>query len=207
MDFRSKYLDITTGVINPNPDDKKNTGDTDVPPYGEDKRTLDDIDFCLELLHSDVINVAYILTLINDLDPSSNDYQERRQQILDTMIKDAVMRNKAKLIDGFIRQNIDNDKDGFSKSKADGSIDLESRLANYVSQQRNNAIQDLAAEEDIDKEALIKFLNEYDFLQKEKTEILQEAIKKKRIGLKARRTLLKRVMGKLHSIIELFNWE
>ena len=88
------------------------------------------------------------------------------------------MRNKAKLIDGFIRQNIDNDKDGFSKSKADGSIDLESRLANYVSQQRNNAIQDLAAEEDIDKEALIKFLNEYDFLQKEKTEILQEAIKK-----------------------------
>lgn len=207
MDFRSKYLDITTGVINPNPDDKKNTGDTDVPPYGEDKRTLDDIDFCLELLHSDVINVAYILTLINDLDPASNDYQERRQQILDTMIKDAVMRNKAKLIDGFIRQNIDNDKDGFSKSKADGSIDLESRLANYVSQQRNNAIQDLAAEEDIDKEALIKFLNEYDFLQKEKTEILQEAVKKKKIGLKERRTLLKRVMGKLHSIIELFNWE
>ena len=107
MDFRSKYLDITTGVINPNPDDKKNTGDTDVPPYGKDERTLDDIDFCLELLHSDVINVAYILTLINDLDPSSNDYQERRQQILDTMIKDAVMRNKAKLIDGFIRQNVD----------------------------------------------------------------------------------------------------
>lgn len=99
-----------------------------MPPYGKDERTLDDIDFCLELLHSDVINVAYILTLINDLDPSSNDYQERRQQILDTMIKDAVMRNKAKLIDGFIRQNVDNDKDGFSKSKSDGSIDLESRL-------------------------------------------------------------------------------
>lgn len=207
MDFRSKYLDITTGVINPNPDDKKNTGDTDVPPYGKDERTLDDIDFCLELLHSDVINVAYILTLINDLDPSSNDYQERRQQILDTMIKDAVMRNKAKLIDGFIRQNVDNDKDGFSKSKSDGSIDLESRLTNYVSQQRYKAIQELAEEEGIDEEALIKFLNEYDFLQKEKTEILQEAVKKKRIGLKERRTLLKRIMDKLHSIIELFNWE
>ena len=207
MDFRSKYLDITTGVINPNPDDKKNTGDTDVPPYGKDERTLDDIDFCLELLHSDVINVAYILTLINDLDPSSNDYQERRQQILDTMIKDAVMRNKAKLIDGFIRQNVDNDKDGFSKSKSDGSIDLESRLTNYVSQQRYKAIQELAEEEGIDEEALIKFLNEYDFLQKEKPEILQEAVKKKRIGLKERRTLLKRIMDKLHSIIELFNWE
>ena len=62
-------------------------------------------------------------------------------------------------------------------------------------------------EEGIDEEALIKFLNEYDFLQKEKPEILQEAVKKKRIGLKERRTLLKRIMDKLHSIIELFNWE
>ena len=207
MDFRSKYLDITVGIITPNLNDKKNTGDTEVPPYGEDKRTLDDIDFCLELLHSDVINVAYILTLINNLDPSSNDYQERRQQILDTMIKDAIMRNKAKLIDGFIRQNVDNDQDGFNKSKSDGSIDLESRLTTYISQQRNKAIQELAEEESIDKEALIKFLNEYDFLQKEKPAILQEAIKKKKIGLKERRALLKRVMDKLHSIIELFNWE
>ena len=154
-----------------------------------------------------MINVAYILTLINDLDPSSNDYQERRQQILDTMIKDAIMRNKAKLIDGFIRQNVDNDQDGFNKSKSDGSIDLESRLTTYISQQRNKAIQELAEEESIDKEALIKFLNEYDFLQKEKPAILQEAIKKKKIGLKERRALLKRVMDKLHSIIELFNWE
>ena len=101
----------------------------------------------------------------------------------------------------------DNDKDGFSKSKSDGSIDLESRLTNYVSQQRYKAIQELAEEEGIDEEALIKFLNEYDFLQKEKPEILQEAVKKKRIGLKERRTLLKRIMDKLHSIIELFNWE
>ena len=102
---------------------------------------------------------------------------------------------------------MDNDKDGFSKSKSDGSIDLESRLTNYVSQQRYKAIQELAEEEGIDEEALIKFLNEYDFLQKEKPEILQEAVKKKRIGLKERRTLLKRIMDKLHSIIELFNWE
>lgn len=65
----------------------------------------------------------------------------------------------------------------------------------------------MAEEESIDKEALIKFLNEYDFLQKEKPAILQEAIKKKKIGLKERRALLKRVMDKLHSIIELFNWE
>ena len=63
---------------------------------------------------------------------------------------------------------MDNDKDGFSKSKSDGSIDLESRLTNYVSQQRYKAIQELAEEEGIDEEALIKFLNEYEFFTERK---------------------------------------
>lgn len=207
MDFRSKYLDITIGNTNIPTTVSPSAGETETPPYGNDDRTLDDIDFCLELLHSDIINVAYILALISDLDPSSNDYQEKRQQILDTMIKDAVMRNKAKLIDGFIRQNIDNDKDRFTKSKVDGSMDLESRLTSYVSQERYKAIQNLAAEEDIDEQALTTFLNEYDFLQKEKSPIIQEAIKKKKIGLKQRQILLKRIIGKLRTIIQLYNWE
>lgn len=207
MDFRSKYLDITIGNTNIPTTVSPSAGETETPPYGNDDRTLDDIDFCLELLHSDIINVAYILALISDLDPSSNDYQEKRQQILDTMIKDAVMRNKAKLIDGFIRQNIDNDKDRFTKSKVDGSMDLESRLTSYVSQERYKAIQNLAEEEDIDEQALTTFLNEYDFLQKEKSPIIQEAIKKKKIGLKQRQILLKRIIGKLRTIIQLYNWE
>ena len=207
MDFRSKYLDITIGNTNIPTTVNPSAGETETPPYGNDDRTLDDIDFCLELLHSDIINVAYILALISDLDPSSNDYQEKRQQILDTMIKDAVMRNKAKLIDGFIRQNIDNDKDRFTKSKVDGSMDLESRLTSYVSQERYKAIQNLAAEEGIDEQTLTTFLNEYDFLQKEKSPIIQEAIKKKKIGLKQRQILLKRIIGKLRTIIQLYNWE
>lgn len=205
MDFRSKYMDITIGNI-----DTANTGNnvTDVYeiPYGDD-RTLDDIDFCLELLHSDIINVAYILSLMAELDPSKSDYQEKRQDILNTMIKDAAMRNKTKLIDEFIRQNIDNNKEGFNQSKTDGSIDLESRLTTFVNQERNKALQELADEENIKESYLAEFLNEYEFLQKEKTEILQEAIKEKKLGLKARRSLLKRLISKLHSIIELFNLE
>lgn len=53
-------------------------------------RRIDDVDFCLELLHSDVINVAYILELIADLNPDSEDYQQKRQQIIDTMIPGCV---------------------------------------------------------------------------------------------------------------------
>ena len=202
-DFRSKYLDIAVGNINAN--NMSVLADTEIP-FGDD-RTLDDIDFCLELLHSDIINVAYILTLIADLNPSDDDYQEKRQQIIDTMIKDAVMRNKAKLIDGFIRQNVDNNKDGFKKSKADGSVDLEEKLNEYMNRARQEAVEYLSEEEDIDKESLIQFLNEYDYLQREKPEIIQEAIKKKKVKLKERKTIQIRILKRLRDIISMFNWK
>lgn len=205
VDFKSKYLDITVGLINPS--SKPPTANEDTAPYGNDQ-TLDDIDFCLELLHSDVINVAYILELIADLNPDEADYQQKRQYILDTMIKDAVMRNKSKLIDDFIRENVDEDKDGFQKAKADGSIDLETRLNNYITTARNNAIHELAMDEGIDEEALTKFIAEHDFLQREKPEIIMKAIRaKKGLKLMERTTLLRRILDQLRDIINTFNWD
>ena len=126
-DYKSKYLDITVGFIEP-PVIPSVVAEDPVP-YGN-SQGLEDIDFCLELLHSDIINVAYILELIAELDPYSNDYSEKRQHIIDTMIKDAGMRGKAKLIDGFIRKNVDEDKENFmsGRSKADGTSELEERL-------------------------------------------------------------------------------
>lgn len=202
MDFRSKYLDIAIGHTGEN---KAHLPKEDVEQ--PEIEGIDDIDFCLELLHSDVINVAYILALIEDLNPESNDYHEKRQRIIDTMIKDAAMRNKAMLIDGFIRQNVDNDKTGFARAKADGSIDLETRLTNYVSVARNKAIDKLAEDEGLSREALRDYLAQYDYLQREKPEIIQNAIKEKKVGLKERRNILKRVLGKLRVIIDTFNWE
>lgn len=205
-DFKSKYLDITVGVINPPSSSTPIAGEPQLP-YGNESM-LEDIDFCLELLHSDVINVAYILELIAELNPDEDNYQQKRQAILDTMIKDAVMRSKSKLIDDFIRENVDNDKDGFQQAKADGSMDLESRLTNYISMARNRAIHDLATIEGIDEEALTKYISEYDFLQREKPEIIKNAIKaKKGLKLMERTTMLKRVVSQLRDIINTFNWE
>ena len=203
MDFRSKYLDITIGVV-----DKTEEGgklEETQSEYGDTK--LEDIDFCLELLHSDIINVAYILALIEELDPTSEDYGQKRQQILDTMIKDAAMRSKTKLIDGFIRQNVDDDQIGFNRSKADGSMDLESRLTEYISKEKNKAIDDLADDEGLDVEAIREFFKEYDYLQREKPEIIQDAILQKRVGLKERKSIFTRVMSKLRAIIDTFSWE
>ena len=205
-DYKSKYLDITVGFIEP-PVIPSVVAEDPVP-YGN-SQGLEDIDFCLELLHSDIINVAYILELIAELDPYSNDYSEKRQHIIDTMIKDAGMRGKAKLIDGFIRKNVDEDKENFmsGRSKADGTNELEERLNQYIVSERNKAVKDLSDDEQIPTEVLNLYIKEYDYLQKEQPEIIQKALKEKHLGLIKTRKALTRIMERLRNIIRTFNWE
>ena len=211
MDFRSKYLDIyDTLASGCKPSEGNQTPDEDTESTETSTESgIDDIDFCLELLHSDIINVTYILELIADLNPYSADYKEKRTYIIDTMIKDAELRNKAKLIDGFIQQNVDDDRDNFMarKQKFDGTSDLEERLNDYISTERNNAIDALAKDEGLDVSILNHYLSEYDYLQKEQPEIIQEALKEKHLGLIKTRKSLTRVMDRLRSIIRIFNWD
>ena len=217
MDFRSKYLDIydsfaakpteRSSGYKAQEDESGMAAEPD--PSENDATGLGDIDFCLELLHSDIINVAYILELIADLNPYSEDYTEKRRHIIDTMIKDAELRSKAKLIDGFIQKNVDDDRDNFMarKQKADGTSDLEERLNNYIVTERNNAVNTLAKDEDLDASVLNHYLSEYDYLQKEQPEIIQEALKEKHLGLIKKRKALTRILDKLRSIIRTFSWE
>ena len=217
MDFRSKYLDIYDTFAGGGGNTQQGYQvPKDAPsmaakedPQAALQTGLGDIDFCLELLHSDIINVAYILELIADLDPYSEDYPDRRQQIIDTMIKDAELRSKAKLIDGFIQKNVDEDRDNFMarKQKADGTSDLEERLNNYIVTERNNAVNTLAEEEELDADVLNHYLSEYDYLQKEQPEIIQEALKGKHLGLIKRRKALTRILDRLRNIIRTFSWE
>lgn len=205
-DYKSKYLDITVGFIDP--PTTPSVAAEDPAPY-ENSQGLEDIDFCLELLHSDIINVAYILELIAELDPYSDDYSEKRQHILDTMIKDAGMRGKAKLIDGFIQKNVDEDKENFmnGRNKADGTNELEERLNQYIVSERNKAVNDLADDEQISAEVLNHYIKEYDYLQKEQPEIIQKALKEKHLGLIKTRKALTRIMEKMRGIIRTFSWE
>ena len=217
MDFRSKYLDIYDSFAVQNKEQpttcqvpEDNPGMAGEPdPQQEAATGMGDIDFCLELLHSDIINVAYILELIADLNPYSEDYSEKRKHIIDTMIKDAELRSKAKLIDRFIQKNVDDDRDNFMarKQKADGTNDLEERLNNYIVTERNNAVNTLAKDEDLDASVLYHYLSEYDYLQKEQPEIIQEALKEKHLGLIKKRKALTRILDKLRSIIRIFSWE
>lgn len=204
-DFRSKYLDIHDTFL-----DSTTVGGTSVEDNStEDEIGLEDIDFCLELLHSDIINVAYILELIAELNPFSENYEEQRRHIIDTMIKDAELRSKSQLIDGFIRQNVDEDKEGFveRKKKADGSVDLEERLNQYIRQEKGKAIDRLAEDEQLPTELLNRFLSEYDFSQKVQPEIIQTAVKEKHLGLLKTRRTVNRILDRLRNIIRTFSWD
>lgn len=176
MDFRSKYLDIHDTFVPSDMPSPSPSGGDETP---SDER-LEDVDFCLELLHSDIINVAYILELIANLDPYSNDYAERRQNIIDTMIKDAEMRNKAKLIDGFIQKNVDEDKENFmaQRKKADGTSELEERLNRYISAEREKAVNSLAQDEGLATDVLDHYLKEYDYLQKSSRRLYRKLSRK-----------------------------
>lgn len=182
-------------------------------PYSPDPNkpntpeSLSEIDFYLELLHSDIINVAYILALIKDLEPSSDDYEAKRKNIIDTMIRDSEMRSKAHLIDGFIRKNVDEDAANFERQKADGTIDLESRLRQYISDERNAAIESLSNTEQIPVSVLDEYIKEYDFLQKSKPEIIQNALREKHLGLLKTRKALNRIISALSNIIKTFTWD
>ena len=54
-----------------------------------------------------------------------------------------------------------------ANKKADGTSDLEERLNNYIVTERNNAVNTLAKDEDLDASVLNHYLSEYDYLQKE----------------------------------------
>lgn len=125
------------------------------------------------------------------------------------MIKDAGMRGKAKLIDGFIRKNVDEDKENFmnGRKKADGTNELEECLNQYIVSERNKALNDLADDEQISADVLNLYIKEYDYLQKEQPEIIQKALKEKHLGLIKTRKALTRIMERLRNIIRTFNWE
>ena len=88
-DYKSKYLDIHDKVRSDNENEKVSI--------------LNDVDFELELLHRDIINVDYILRLLSMyVDANQSDRFRIAKNISDVMSGDAALRSKRELIEKFI---------------------------------------------------------------------------------------------------------
>lgn len=94
------------------------------------------------------------------------------------------------------------------RQKADGTSELEERLKPVIYRPNvKKAVNSLAQDEGLSSEVLDHYLKEYDYLQKEQPEIIQQALKEKHLGLIKTRKALTRIMDRLGNIIRTFSWD
>lgn len=181
-DYKSKYLDLY--------DKSKNQGQK------EKISILNDIDFEIELIHRDEINVSYILKLLAKLKDSTKEEQEKQKKaILDAIAGENHLRSKRELIEKFIQENLPNIED---------SNDIADEFYSFWNDERKQALEALTKEEDLDFEKIQKLIGDYLFTEKEPLrDSLVEAMNY-RPTLKERRSIAERISSKIRKYIETF---
>lgn len=138
-DYRSAYLDLYDKVKTDNQKEKVSI--------------LDDVDFQLELIHRDVINVQYILTLLAKLyDADEKEQQQLRKLILDTVSGDIELRSKKELIEKFIESNL---------PKLESSAEIPESFEDFWEQERVKAFEQLCKEEQLNPDKLKTVIDRY----------------------------------------------
>jgi len=181
-DYKSKYLDLY--------DKTKNT------KAKEKVSILNDIDFELELIHRDEINVAYILKLLAQFKDAKPEEQEKhKKSIIELVAGDTQLRSKRELIERFIQENLPNIED---------SDDIPDEFFNFWSEERQKAISALSQEENLDSERLQQVIGNYLFT--EKLPLRDEIIgtMNTRPALKERASTAERITHKILHYIETF---
>jgi type I restriction enzyme R subunit len=114
---------------------------------------LEDVDFELELIQKDVINVQYILKLLAQLyDADGPKQTELRKRILDSVAGDLDLRSKRELIEKFIEQNL---------PEAGSAAEIPDCFEDFWEKERVNAFEQLCKEEQLDADKLKKVIERY----------------------------------------------
>lgn len=129
--YKSKYIDMYDTLV-------VNGGDG----RGPKTSVIDEVDFEIELLAKDSINVNYILSLIKTLDNKDVSFVKDVEYILKTVDSIPNLKNKRELLEKFIEEN----RNIFSM---DFKGDIEDRLVKFMRKKRNEAIEEMVAEEEL----------------------------------------------------------
>lgn len=181
-DYKSKYLDLYDKV--------KTTSQV------EKVSILNDIDFELELIHRDEINVTYILNLLAKLkDASPQEAEKQRKTILDILAGEVNLRSKRELIERFIQENLPLIKD---------PEDIPAEFDSFWNKEKISAVKNLSKEENLDEEKLQDVIGNYLFTEKKplRDEVIE--IMKERPKLKERATVSERITNKIIQFVETF---
>jgi type I restriction enzyme R subunit len=181
-DYKSKYLDVHDKVTKRIDPDKVSV--------------LDDIDFELSLIHRDEINVAYILNLLVTLSKLNPEEAKKRQkEIIDMVAGEVQLRSKRLLIETFIENNL---------PKLQPNENVISAFEDYWSKHKQDAFEQLCADEKIQPEQLTKLLQTYEFASRlpRPQEIADSFTFKPKIL--ERKSVLERVSIKIQEFITTF---
>lgn len=181
-DYKSKYLDLY---------DKTKT-------YNQREKAsiLDDIDFELELIYRDEINVTYILKLLGKLQNATlEEQQKQKRAIMDVINSDVQLRSKRELIETFIIQNLPLISDPESIPK---------EFDAFVDKEQQNALTKLSKEENLDEKKLQDVISNYLFTEKKPLRDELIGMLHVRPTLKERAPIAQRLTEKILNFVETF---
>ena len=182
-DYKTQYLDLRDKVKRDNAKEKVSI--------------LNDIDFELELIHRDEINVSYILKLLANLKNavSVGDKEKQLKNIMDIVAGDTQLRSKRELIEKFINEHLPIIED---------SDDIPDEFVAFMTAEKLQAIKSLSEEEGLDSEKLEKVIGDYMFT--EKIPLRDDIIgtMNTRPSLKERKTKAERITNKILEFVETF---
>ena len=181
-DYKSKYLDLH---------DK-----TKVHQQKELVSILDDIDFELELIHRDEINVSYILKLLaKSKDAPVEEQEKQKQKIVDALVGETQLRSKRELIEQFINNNLPLVEDSDAIPEA---------FEQYWLLEQRKAIDKLVEEENLKSQELERVIGDYIFTEKKPMRDDVIGMLNERPSLKERATTSERIIGKIYDFVETF---
>ena len=188
-DFTGAYLHIKEIVDNHEKGGKGGKGGTTI---------LEDIDFELDLLRTDKINVDYILELLDNMNITDK-YDKEREKIVRMMENTVHLRSKIKLMEKFMDSELNRIKDN--------NLNIKEEFDNFINKERRQAICDLIDEEELIEEITREVLSEYEFSEKLDEKLIREAFKDKTLKYKDRKAKIKKVKDEISEIFEMFDFE
>lgn len=185
--FKSKYIDMYDTLVGSR---GKNGTKTSI---------IDEVDFEIELLKKDSINVAYILSLLKNLDSNQASFAKDVEFILKTMESSPVLKNKKELLEKFIQENRE-------ILTFESKEDIENGLAEFLKKEKEKAIQEMIKEEELKTENINNIIEKCEFTSKvaDYEDVRNSFIKKPSVlNLKPR---IEIIQHKIENILDKFNF-
>ena len=118
---------------------------------------LNDVDFCIELMESDRINVAYIMNLIRNIrfdDPKQKDFDIKNIEAELKRTDNPQLLRKVDILQAFLEQVV---------SGLNNADEIDAAYNDFENEEKRKEIEDFAETEDIDPKMLGEFISEYEF--------------------------------------------